>query len=62
MTKLHAGSGLPHGHQNKGVAPKASPTHVGSGARKGFVHHAGAAKPPLGPHGGTSLPRVLKRK
>jgi hypothetical protein len=38
--KRHAGSGLPHGHQNKGTAPKPSPTHAGSGRQKGILHEA----------------------
>jgi hypothetical protein len=38
MVKRHGGSGLPHGHQNKGTAPKPSPWHGGSGAPKGVTH------------------------
>jgi hypothetical protein len=43
--KTHAGSGLPHGHQNKGTAPRPSPVHGGSGQAKGQVHDAAAPKP-----------------
>jgi hypothetical protein len=38
MRKLHAGSGIPHGHLNKGTAPKPAPYHVGSGKPKGVTH------------------------
>jgi hypothetical protein len=60
MVKLHAGSGIPHGHQNKGTAPKPSPFHGGSGAPKGVVH---APQPQVyGTHGGTDLPRRLNKR
>jgi hypothetical protein len=29
MVKLHAGTGIPHGHQNKGTAPKPAKIHAG---------------------------------
>jgi hypothetical protein len=54
MKKLHAGSGIPHGHLNKGTAPKPSPYHGGSGAPKGRVHE-GVAPRQYGLHGGTTL-------
>jgi hypothetical protein len=61
MKKLHAGSGLPHGHLNKGTAPKPAQIHVGSGRPLGVVH--GAPQPPVyGPHGGTNLSRTLKKR
>jgi hypothetical protein len=40
MKKLHAGSGLPHGHLNHGTERKPSPYHGGSGKPKGVVHDA----------------------
>jgi hypothetical protein len=40
MVKRHAGSGLPHGHLNRGTAPKPAPYHAGSGRPKGIVHEA----------------------
>jgi hypothetical protein len=42
MKKLHAGSGIPHGHQNKGTERKPSPYHAGSGRPKGILHEAPA--------------------
>ena len=38
MKKLHAGSGIPHGHLNRGTAPKPSPYHHGSGKPLGRLH------------------------
>jgi hypothetical protein len=40
MVKRHAGSGLPHGHLNRGTAPKPNPTHAGSGRPHGVTHTA----------------------
>jgi hypothetical protein len=58
--KMHAGSGKPQGSLNRGTQQQPSPTHGGSGAPKGQTH---AARPPVyGTHGGTNLPRTLKRK
>jgi hypothetical protein len=36
--KLHVGSGLPHGHLNRGTEGKPSPYHGGSGKLKGITH------------------------
>jgi hypothetical protein len=59
MTKLHAGSGRPQGSLQRGTAPKPNPVHGGSGASR--VTHA--PKPQVyGTHGGTNLPRVLKKQ
>ncbi len=66
MAKIHGGSGVRQGHLNRGTAPKPSPIHHGSGKPVGVLH----APPPrgspsltsMGPHGGTNLPRTLKRK
>jgi hypothetical protein len=44
MVKRHAGSGIPHGHLNRGTAPKPSPIHHGSGKPVGVTH----APPPPG--------------
>jgi hypothetical protein len=56
----HAGTNHIQGVLNRGTKPQPSPYHGGSGARKGVVH---APQPPVyGAHGGTNLPRVLKRK
>jgi hypothetical protein len=61
MKKLHAGSGIPHGHLNKGTEPKPAQIHVGSGRPLGVVH--GAPQPPVyGTHGGTDLPRRLNKR
>jgi hypothetical protein len=38
MKKFHAGSGLPHGHLNKGTERKPSPIHHGSGKPLGVLH------------------------
>jgi hypothetical protein len=38
MVKRHAGSGIPHGHLNRGTERKPSPYHGGSGAPKGVTH------------------------
>jgi hypothetical protein len=46
MVKRHAGSGIPHGHLNRGTERKPSPYHGGSGKPKGVTH-----SPP--PSGGT---------
>jgi hypothetical protein len=43
MTKLHAGSGIPHGHLNRGTAPKPPKIHVGSGRPLGATHKGTAA-------------------
>jgi hypothetical protein len=57
--RKHGGSGIAQGTLNRGTHVRPSPVHGGSGAAKGQVH---APKPPVyGTHGGTSLPRVLKR-
>jgi hypothetical protein len=40
VKKLHAGSGIPHGHLNRGTAPKPSPYHHGSGKPLGVVNAA----------------------
>ena len=37
---LHAGSGIPYGHLNRGTAPKPALYHAGSGAPLGKVHAA----------------------
>jgi hypothetical protein len=55
VQKFHAGSGLPHGHQNKGTERKPSPFHGGSGRPKGVVHD-GTPPRQYGLHGGTALP------
>jgi hypothetical protein len=60
--KTHGGSGKPQGSLNRGTRPQPSPLHGGSGARKGEVH-APQPLPVRGTHhGGTVLPRTLKRK
>jgi hypothetical protein len=60
MTKVHGGSGRPQGVLNRGTAPKPSPQHGGSGAPKGQTH---APSPRVyGTHGGTNLPRTLKKR
>jgi hypothetical protein len=38
--KRHAGSGIPHGHLNRGTERKPSPYHGGSGKPKGVVNAA----------------------
>jgi hypothetical protein len=37
MKKIHAGSGILHGHLNKGARPKPSPIHPGSGKPVGVL-------------------------
>jgi hypothetical protein len=61
MKKLHAGSGIPHGHLNRGTAPKPSPYHHGSGKPVGVTH----APPPAGGavnRGGTFGMGTLKKR
>jgi hypothetical protein len=55
MTKYHAGTHHRQGTlMNRGTAPKPSPTHGGSGAKKGVTH--GPPQPRQYTfHGGTSL-------
>jgi hypothetical protein len=60
MAKHHGGTHHVQGVLNRGTAPRPSPQHAGSGRPKGVTH---APQPQIyGTHGGTSLPRVLKRK
>jgi hypothetical protein len=40
MKKLHAGSGIPHGHLNRGTERKPNPFHAGSGRPHGRIHEA----------------------
>jgi hypothetical protein len=60
MKKLHAGSGIPHGHLNRGTQPRPSPLHGGTTLAKGQVR--APQGPVYGTHGGTNLPRVLKKR
>jgi hypothetical protein len=61
MTKQHGGTHHKQGVlENRGTHVRPSPTHGGSGAAKGQTH---APKPQVyGSHGGTNLPRVLKKR
>jgi hypothetical protein len=60
MSKAHGGTGHRQGSLNRGTALKPSLTHGGTNLAKGQVR---SPRPQVfGPHGGTNLPRVLKRK
>jgi hypothetical protein len=48
--KNHGGTDHKQGELNHGTKPRPSPTHGGSGARKGETH---TAQPPLRVHGGS---------
>jgi hypothetical protein len=61
----HGGTTTPKGSRNYGTQVRPSPVHGGSGAPKSQVHSSQGNPSPLtsrGNHGGTNLPRVLKRK
>jgi hypothetical protein len=58
----HGGTDHIKGVLNKGTAPRPSPQHGGSGAPKGVVHAPAPQVVRGTTHGGTNLPRRLKRK
>ena len=62
VKKIHAASGLPHGHQNKGTARKPSPYHGGSGAPKGVVHAPPSAGSAVNRGGTFGMGTLKKRK
>jgi hypothetical protein len=62
MAKLHAGSGIPHGHQNKGTAPKPSPIHHGSGKPLGVLHEAPSPGSAVNRGGTFGMGTLKKRK
>jgi hypothetical protein len=62
MTKIHAGSGLSHGHLNKGTAPKPSPYHGGSGKSKGVTHAPSPAGGAVNRGGTFGMGTLQKRK
>jgi hypothetical protein len=62
MQKLHSGSGIPHGHLNRGTDKKPSPYHGGSGKPKGVTHSPPAAGGAVNRAGTFSMGTLKKRK